>query len=202
MAFLSCEPKTKFNPIKDAPREQEKTRDGTPKWEIQVIAMFRTAFGTVQNEVLWEHYLYTGDEKRLREHFPLIAGSVEFFLDTLQTDPKTGYLVTNPSHSPEVGHHEDGGENVSICAGPTMDMQILRDLFGAYASAAAVLGLDPDPRVARARDAPPGGRSPGRSTSGRGCWSPPRRTSGCRTCSCPPGRRRHVRPAPAVPDRR
>ncbi|MFI7613664.1 glycosyl hydrolase family 95 catalytic domain-containing protein [Nonomuraea terrae] len=88
---------------------------------------------------LWEHYLYTGDERRLREHFPLIRGSVEFFLDTLQTDPRTGYLVTNPSHSPEVGHHEDGGENVSICAGPTMDMQILRDLFGAFAEASEVL---------------------------------------------------------------
>ncbi|WP_433440609.1 glycoside hydrolase family 95 protein [Nonomuraea sp. CA-141351] len=92
--------------------------------------------------MLWEHYLYTGDERRLREHFPLIKGSVEFFLDTLQTDPRTGYLVTNPSHSPEVGHHEDGGENVSICAGPTMDMQILRDLFQAFAEASSILGVE------------------------------------------------------------
>ncbi|MEV4115727.1 glycoside hydrolase family 95 protein [Nonomuraea sp. NPDC049695] len=92
--------------------------------------------------MLWEHYLYTGDERRLREHFPLIKGSVEFFLDTLQTDPRSGYLVTNPSHSPEVGHHEDGGENVSICAGPTMDMQILRDLFTAFAEASSALGVE------------------------------------------------------------
>ncbi|MFD1538518.1 glycoside hydrolase family 95 protein [Nonomuraea guangzhouensis] len=101
---------------------------------------------------LWEHYLYTGDERRLREHFPLIKGSVEFFLDTLQTDPRTGYLVTNPSHSPEVGHHEDGGENVSICAGPTMDMQILRDLFGAFEEASTILRLAEDMRE-RARQA-------------------------------------------------
>ncbi|MEV4470785.1 glycoside hydrolase family 95 protein [Nonomuraea sp. NPDC049504] len=93
---------------------------------------------------LWEHYLYTGDERRLREHFPLIRGSVEFFLDTLQTDPRSGYLVTNPSHSPEVGHHEDDDENVSICAGPTMDMQILRELFGAFAEASEVLGAEPE----------------------------------------------------------
>ncbi|WP_326627757.1 glycoside hydrolase family 95 protein [Nonomuraea fuscirosea] len=107
---------------------------------------------------LWEHYLYTGDERRLREHFPLIKGSVEFFLDTLQTDPRTGYLVTNPSHSPEVGHHEDGGENVSICAGPTMDMQILRDLFGAFEQASEVLGTEGGLRArvkeARARFVP------------------------------------------------
>ncbi|MFI9841042.1 glycosyl hydrolase family 95 catalytic domain-containing protein [Nonomuraea sp. NPDC051941] len=102
--------------------------------------------------MLWEHYLYTGDERRLREHFPLIKGSVEFFLDTLQTDPRSGYLVTNPSHSPEVGHHEDGGENVSICAGPTMDMQILRDLFGAFSEASEILGVEADMR-AKAADA-------------------------------------------------
>ncbi|TMR97460.1 glycoside hydrolase family 95 protein [Nonomuraea basaltis] len=101
---------------------------------------------------LWEHYLYTGDERRLREHFPLIKGSVRFFLETLQTDPRTGYLVTNPSHSPEVGHHEDGGENVSICAGPTMDMQILRDLFGAFADASQVLGQEEELRE-KAREA-------------------------------------------------
>ncbi|WP_228011177.1 glycoside hydrolase family 95 protein [Nonomuraea phyllanthi] len=101
---------------------------------------------------LWEHYLYTGDERRLREHFPLIKGSVEFFLDTLQTDPRTGYLVTNPSHSPEVGHHEDDGENVSICAGPTMDMQILRDLFGAFAEASEILGVE-DGMRAKAQEA-------------------------------------------------
>ncbi|MEQ4719491.1 glycoside hydrolase family 95 protein [Nonomuraea sp. B19D2] len=108
--------------------------------------------------MLWEHYLYTGDERRLREHFPLIKGSVEFFLDTLQTDPRTGYLVTNPSHSPEVGHHEDGGENVSICAGPTMDMQILRDLFQAFAEASSTLGVEDGMRskalAARARLVP------------------------------------------------
>ncbi|MFC4006183.1 glycoside hydrolase N-terminal domain-containing protein [Nonomuraea purpurea] len=101
---------------------------------------------------LWEHYLYTGDERRLREHFPLIKGSVEFFLDTMQTDPRTGYLVTNPSHSPEVGHHEDGDENVSICAGPTMDMQILRDLFAAFAEASEALGVEEDLR-AKVREA-------------------------------------------------
>jgi hypothetical protein len=52
IAFLACEPKTKFNPIKGAPREQEMTKDGIPRWEVQVVAMFKTAFGGLQNEVL------------------------------------------------------------------------------------------------------------------------------------------------------
>ncbi|GAA2821965.1 hypothetical protein GCM10020220_008010 [Nonomuraea rubra] len=66
--------------------------------------------------------------------------------------------MTNPSHSPEVGHHEDNGENVSICAGPTMDMQILRDLFTAFEEASEVLGAEPELRrqavEARARLVP------------------------------------------------
>lgn len=106
----------------------------------------------------WDHYRFTGDLDALRKHYPLLRGSVEFFLHTLVEDPTTGWLVTNPSHSPEIGHHEVDDENVSICAGPTMDMQILRDLFDAFGAAADLLGRDPDlaeqARVARYRLAP------------------------------------------------
>jgi hypothetical protein len=48
VAFLSCEPKLKFGSQTD----QECTKDGTPKWEVQVIAGFRDSFGKVNNEVL------------------------------------------------------------------------------------------------------------------------------------------------------
>ncbi|GAA1708322.1 glycoside hydrolase family 95 protein [Isoptericola hypogeus] len=92
--------------------------------------------------LFWEHYEYTGDLDTLREYFPVLRGAVEFFLDTLVVDGATGYLVTNPSHSPELKHHEIDDEGVSICAGPTMDMQILRDLFTAFDKASAELGLD------------------------------------------------------------
>lgn len=47
IAFLACQPKTAFKST-----TQETTKDGTPKWEVQVVAMFRTAFGGIQNEVL------------------------------------------------------------------------------------------------------------------------------------------------------
>lgn len=102
--------------------------------------------------LFWEHYSYTGDRQRLQQNFPVMQGAVEFFLATLQTDEATGYLVTNPSHSPEVQHHDFDGDGVSICAGPTMDCQILRDLFQAFADSAEVLGVD-DPMVAEARAA-------------------------------------------------
>jgi hypothetical protein len=48
VAFLSCDPKTAFGQ-RD---RQETTKDGTPKWEIQVVAMTVDQFGKPQNEVL------------------------------------------------------------------------------------------------------------------------------------------------------
>ncbi|MFG2589691.1 glycoside hydrolase N-terminal domain-containing protein [Streptomyces sp. NPDC048438] len=104
--------------------------------------------------MLWDHYRFTGETGALSRNYPVIKGAVEFFLDTLVVDAKTGRLVTNPSQSPEVTHHQDEGESVSICAGPTMDMQLLRDLFDAYRQAAKVLGRDPGlvERVSEVRD--------------------------------------------------
>lgn len=89
---------------------------------------------------LWEHWDYTRDRAFLASVYPLMAGAARFFLDTLQRDPKSGFLVTNPSLSPENDH----GHGSSLSAGPTMDMAILRDLFGQTAQAARILGRDAD----------------------------------------------------------
>ncbi|MEU8569354.1 glycoside hydrolase family 95 protein [Streptomyces pathocidini] len=103
--------------------------------------------------MLWDHYRFTGDRDALRRNYPVIKGAVEFFLDTLVEDPDHRWLITNPSQSPEVTHHQDEGESVSICAGPTMDNQLLRDLFDAYGQAARALDRDHGfrERVAEAR---------------------------------------------------
>jgi alpha-L-fucosidase 2 len=69
-----------------------------------------------------------------------LKGASEFFLDTLQEEPAHKWLVTNPSISPENGH--PGGS--AVAAGPTMDMQILRDLFTNTVQAAEILGVDKD----------------------------------------------------------
>ncbi|WP_084579193.1 glycoside hydrolase family 95 protein [Sphingomonas azotifigens] len=103
---------------------------------------------------LWEQYDYTRDRAFLASVYPLMAGSARFFLDTLVQDPRTGHLVTNPSISPE-NQHGHGG---ALCAGPTMDMAILRDLFAQTAKAATILGIDSgmvaELRAAAARLAP------------------------------------------------
>ncbi|WP_233558797.1 glycosyl hydrolase family 95 catalytic domain-containing protein [Micromonospora radicis] len=100
--------------------------------------------------MIWDHYLFTGDLDFLRANYPAMKGSAQFFLDTLVEEPNLGYLVTNPSNSPEIGHHPDA----SICAGPTMDNQILVDLFNGCAQASKLLKTDADFRaqVLAARD--------------------------------------------------
>ena len=53
---------------------------------------------------LWEHYLFTGDKKFLADApIPAMKGASLFFVDFLVKDPKTGWLVTSPSFSPEQG---------------------------------------------------------------------------------------------------
>jgi alpha-L-fucosidase 2 len=88
--------------------------------------------------MIWDHYQFSGDIEFLRANYPAMKGAAQFFLDTLVTHPSLGYLVTNPSNSPELPHHA----NASVCAGPTMDNQILRDLFEGVARASEVLGVD------------------------------------------------------------
>lgn len=89
---------------------------------------------------LWDRYDHGRDRAFLSAIYPVLRGAALFFVDTLQTDPATGELVTSPSISPE-NQHPLGA---AICAGPAMDSQILRDLFDQVSAAAAILGVDAD----------------------------------------------------------
>jgi alpha-L-fucosidase 2 len=82
---------------------------------------------------LWEHYLFTGDKKFLAHAYPAIKGAALFFVDALVKDPKTGWLVTSPSFSPEQG---------TLCYGPTMDNQLVRALMDNTIAAAEILDTD------------------------------------------------------------
>ena len=114
---------------------------------------------------MWEHYEYTKDKEFLKQSFPILEGSVLFFLDFLVAHPNGKWLVTNPSTSPE--NFPDGGGNgpyfdevtggilpgTTICAGSSIDMEILHDLFGYYLKASEVLGQHSNvqDRVTKAR---------------------------------------------------
>lgn len=99
---------------------------------------------------LWDRWDYHRDRIYLADIYPVLKGSSLFFLDTLQVENGTGLLISSPSISPENAHA--GG--TSLCAGPTMDQQIIRDLFTNTARAAEILGLDADLRaeILAARD--------------------------------------------------
>jgi len=87
---------------------------------------------------LWYHYEFTGDKGFLARAYPVMKGAAEFFLDTLVPEPKHKWLVTCPSISPENKHPA----GVAICAGPTMDAEIIRDLFDQCTRSAEILGVD------------------------------------------------------------
>ena len=89
---------------------------------------------------LWEHYAYSLDTKYLAKIYPALEGASRFFLSTMIREPENGYLVTSPSSSPENAFYSDESRiPVSICMGPTMDTQIVRELFGNTIEAYKVL---------------------------------------------------------------
>jgi len=89
---------------------------------------------------LFTHWDHVRDDGLLARLYPLLKGASRFFLDTLIEDPKGRGLVTSPSLSPE-NEHPFGS---SLCVGPAMDRQIVRDLFGNTLIAGRQLARDAD----------------------------------------------------------
>ncbi|MFC1490395.1 glycoside hydrolase N-terminal domain-containing protein [Candidatus Latescibacterota bacterium] len=92
---------------------------------------------------LWDNYEYTQDRAFLERLYPVMKGSAVFFLDTLVEEPGNKWLITSPSLSPEVPHPY----GASVVAGPTCDVQLLRDLFAHCIEASKILGIDEDLRT-------------------------------------------------------
>jgi alpha-L-fucosidase 2 len=97
-------------------------------------------------EHLWEHYSFNPNKEYLESVYPVMKGSAEFFLSTLVKDPKTGWLVTAPTNSPENNFLMPNGKKASICMGSTMDNQIVRELFTNVIKASEILKTDADLR--------------------------------------------------------
>lgn len=80
-------------------------------------------------------YLDDADSLR-RRLFPVAKAAAEFVFDVLVPLPDTKYLVTNPSLSPENVHPH----GASLCAGPAMDSQIIRDFLSLLRPLAVSIG--------------------------------------------------------------
>jgi alpha-L-fucosidase 2 len=91
---------------------------------------------------LWEHYAFSNDKKFLAYAYPILKEASLFFVDYLIKDPKTGFLVSGPSSSPENKFITKDGDTTNITMGPTMDMEIIWDLFTNTIEASRILGTD------------------------------------------------------------
>ena len=119
---------------------------------------------------LYERYRFSGNRSELERIYPMLRDQTRFLLDILVPDPKHGWLVTAPSNSPENFPQWPGNgrffDEVSgaeltartMTAGPTMDMQIVREVFAEFDEAATELRSDSalvaEVRNARSRLAP------------------------------------------------
>ncbi len=93
-------------------------------------------------EHLYKHWQYTRDDAYLADVYPILKEAALFFVDMLVENPRTGWLVTAPTTSPENSYLLPDGRKANICPGSTMDNQIVRELFTNVSAAAATLGRD------------------------------------------------------------
>ncbi|MFD2332544.1 glycoside hydrolase N-terminal domain-containing protein [Cohnella sp. GCM10020058] len=90
---------------------------------------------------LWEHYRFHPDEQFLRRAYVTMKEAALFFVDFLVESPE-GYLVTNPSVSPENVYRMPSGETGTLCYGPAMDTQIITELLNACIQSSLILDTD------------------------------------------------------------
>lgn len=94
------------------------------------------------SNMLWDHYAFTVDPDYLHKIYPILKSSAKFYLDALVEDPRNRWLVTAPSNSPENAFKMTNGKTASVTAGPTIDNQIIRELFTHVIEAADTLNKD------------------------------------------------------------
>ncbi|HXB93788.1 MAG TPA: glycoside hydrolase family 95 protein, partial [Puia sp.] len=107
---------------------------GEPKWANWPMG------GAWLVRHLWDHYLFTGDKRFLRDTaLPLMTGAVRFIMDWLVPD-SGGRLVTAPSMSPENDFIYGDKKVADVSVATTMDMGIIRDLLDNWQAAQKVFG--------------------------------------------------------------
>ena len=90
---------------------------------------------------LWDHYEYTNNKEFLKKVYETMKEAALFFVDFL-IENKDGYLITSPSVSPENTYILPNGERGVLCEGPSMDSQIIYDLFTNCIEASQILDTD------------------------------------------------------------
>lgn len=99
-----------------------------------------TASGWLCNH-LWEHYQFTQDTAYLKEIYPVLQEAARFYQHTMIREPEHGWLVTAPSVSPENAFIMANGKRANVVMGPTIDNQIVRELYNNVLEAARITGI-------------------------------------------------------------
>lgn len=91
--------------------------------------------GAWLSQHLWWHYQFTNDNEYLKNKaYPILKEASRFFSGYLVQDLNNPeWLISGPSNSPENG---------GLAMAPTMDHQIIRNLFTNTIEAAEILGVD------------------------------------------------------------
>lgn len=90
---------------------------------------------------IMEHYAFTSDLDFLKRMYPVLKGSVEFYLDWLMEDPLSGKLVSGPAVSPENTFVAPDGSRSQISMGPTHDQQVIGQLFADFLKASEIMSV-------------------------------------------------------------
>ena len=93
---------------------------------------------------LWRQYEYTQDIDYLKDIYPVMKGSAEFFHSMMIEEPTHGWLVTAPTSSPENAFYDEDGHEIYVCMGSTMDVQIVTELYQNVIAASEILHEDSD----------------------------------------------------------
>lgn len=91
---------------------------------------------------LYQHYLYNNDIEYLKEIYPVMKGAAEFFKSVMIEENEHSWLVTAPTSSPENSFYLPDGKVASVCMGPTMDIQIITELYQNVIEASETLNID------------------------------------------------------------
>ncbi len=114
----------------------------TPASSTIIWGLFPMAGSWIASH-LWTQYEFTQDKQYLAETaYPLLKGNAQFILDFLAKDPKSGYLMTGPSISPENWFRTAGGEEMVASMMPACDRELAYEILSNCVQASAILNTD------------------------------------------------------------
>ena len=120
------------------------------KDNVQPHCVYWTGAGAWIAAFHWDYWLWTRDRAFLRDRAWPFLREVALFYEDFLVEGADGFFHASPAISPENKPTVDGRADHGICADPTMEIALVRELLGHALAAAAELGVE-DAQTARWR---------------------------------------------------